>query len=388
MSQMAGLNETPSSGRLRISFFGLRNAGKSTLVNAFTAQEVAIVSDVAGTTTDPVSKAMEIKPLGPCLITDTAGLDDVGELGAMRVKRTLDTLAVTDVAVWVEDGTESGGDERAKFNERCARLKVPVLVYRRGDDVEEFRAKVASLKLVADDPPVLAGMIGREDRVLLVCPQDASAPKGRMILPQQRVMREILDAGGVAVVCQPEQLPGLVSSGAIDGIRFAITDSQAFAQVDAALPPGVPLTSFSVLFAAAKGDLLAYCSGLEVLATLRDSDRVLVAEGCSHHRQCGDIGTVKIPAAVRKISGACPEFLFSAGNSFPSAEKFAGVKLVIHCGGCMLPRREVLRRIGAAREAGAGVTNYGLVLAAANGMEIDAETRMIRRRHGGDSVGT
>lgn len=378
---MAGLNETPDSSRVRIAFFGLRNAGKSTLVNAFTSQNVAIVSDVAGTTTDPVSKAMEIKPLGPCLITDTAGLDDVGELGKMRVKRTLEVLSATDVAIWVDDGAEGGnGEIKHEFDNRCARLGVPVIVYRRGDDVEELRRKVASVKIAAEDPAVLGGMVESGDLVLLVCPQDGSAPKGRIILPQQRVVREILDAGAVALVCQPDRLKELCASGIVAKCKFSVTDSQAFAEADRLLPSDLPLTSFSVLFAAAKGDLAEFCAGISALKSLRDGDTVLIAEGCTHHRQCGDIGSVKLPAAVRKISGAVPKFVFASGGTFPSSERLADVKLVIHCGGCMLSRKEMSRRICAARDAGVPVTNYGLVLAAANGMEIDGNTRMIRRR--------
>lgn len=377
---MAGMNETPGSERVRIAFFGLRNAGKSTLVNAFTGQDVAIVSDVAGTTTDPVSKAMEIKPLGPCLITDTAGLDDVGELGKMRVEKTLAVLAVTDIAVWVEDGSGASDDARSEFYARCARLGVKTLVYRRGDDVEAFRQKVAAVQTAVEDVPLVGDLLKVGDQVLMVCPQDGSAPKGRLILPQQRVMREILDAGAVAMVCQSAQVAGLYQSGAARGCKLAITDSQAFADVDAVLPPSVPLTSFSVLFARAKGDLTEYCAGVSVLKTLQDGDRVLIAEGCTHHRQCGDIGSVKLPAAIRKISGTDVRFEFVSGNSFPAAESLAGVKLVVHCGGCMLARKEVMRRISAARSVGVPVTNYGLVLAAANGMEADGVTRMIRRR--------
>ena len=378
---MAELNETPRANRVHIAFFGLRNAGKSTLINAFAGQEIAIVSDVAGTTTDPVSKAMEILPLGPCLLTDTGGLDDVGALGEMRVKKAFAVLATTDVAVWVASDAEGGRGNavaiRRRFDEECRKHGVAVLEYRRGDDVEAFRKQVAAVKVVESTRPLVSDLVGKDDLVLLVCPQDGSAPKGRLILPQQQVIREILDVGGVAQMCQPAAVAALCS-GQSSRVKFAITDSQAFGAVDAALPKDIPLTSFSILFARAKGDLKTFSEGLAALRDLNDGDTVLVAEGCTHHRQCGDIGTVKLPKAVAKLTGRKLNFAFCSGGDFP----FGTVrpKLVIHCGGCMLTRREMQRRIGAAREAGVPVTNYGLVLAAANGIEADPLTCMVRRR--------
>ena len=381
---MAELNETPKANRIHIAFFGLRNAGKSTLVNAFAGQDVAIVSDVAGTTTDPVSKAMEILPLGPCLLTDTAGLDDVGELGELRVKKAFAVLATTDVAVWVRGSQERdgfGAEERAaydRFMGECRKHGVTMLEYRRGDDVEEFRKKVAAVKVADVAKPVVGDLVGKGDVVLLVCPQDGSAPKGRLILPQQQVIREILDAGGIAQICQPDALHGLFGGGSAPRFKFAVTDSQAFGAVNAALPKNVPLTSFSILFARAKGELGVFCEGLAALKRLRDGDIVLVAEGCTHHRQCGDIGTVKLPKAVAKLTGRKLDFRFCSGGDFP----FDTYKpaLVIHCGGCMLTRREMQRRIAVARDAGVPITNYGLVLAAANGIEADPATCMVRRR--------
>ena len=384
---MAELNETPKANRVQIAFFGLRNAGKSTLVNAFAGQEIAIVSDVAGTTTDPVSKAMEILPLGPCLLTDTGGLDDVGALGEMRVKKAFAVLATTDVAVWVasdaEKGPDGAGEIRRRFDEECRKHGVAVLEYRRGDDVEAFRKKVAAVKVAESTRPLVGDLVGRNDLVLLVCPQDGSAPKGRLILPQQQVIREILDAGGVAQVCQPASLSVLFGDGVSPqsstlNPKFAITDSQAFGTVDAALPKEIPLTSFSILFARAKGDLTVFSEGLSALKTLNDGDTVLVAEGCTHHRQCGDIGTVKLPKAVAKLTGRKLNFAFCSGGDFPF--ETIRPKLVIHCGGCMLTRREMQRRIAAACAAGVPVTNYGLVLAAANGIEADPKTCMVRRR--------
>ena len=408
---MAGLNDTPNANRLHIAFFGLRNAGKSTLVNAFAGQEVAIVSEVAGTTTDPVSKAMEILPLGPCLLTDTAGLDDEGDLGELRVRRAFDVLATTDVAVWVsaapEDSARTDDAIHARFVEECRRRDVTVLEYHRGEDVEAFRQKVSSVKRVEATKPILADLVEKGDVVLLVCPQDGSAPKGRLILPQQQVIRELLDVGCVAQVCQPDAIPALVAAGVDRRLKFGITDSQAFGAVDATLPKEVPLTSFSILFARAKGDLNVFCEGLAALKVLNDGDTVLVAEGCTHHRQCGDIGTVKLPKAVAKLTGKTLNFVFCSGGDFPLEKKFRSLeveklrsledqtsqtlqtsqtsqtsklpKLVIHCGGCMLTRREMARRIAAAQDADVPITNYGLVLAAANGLEIDPTTCMIRR---------
>ena len=372
------MNETPNANRIHIAFFGLRNAGKSTLVNAFARQSIAIVSDVPGTTTDPVSKAMEILPLGPCLLTDTAGLDDEGALGEMRVKKAFDVLATTDVAVWVAadcNDNADDGEARRRFLDACRRHDVTVLEYRRGDDVDEFRKKVAAVKIAEAPRPIVGDLVAPGDVVLLVCPQDGSAPKGRLILPQQQVIREILDAGGAAQVCQPEMVAAL---GARGGFKFAITDSQAFGAVDASLPDNVPLTSFSILFARAKGDLAVFSEGLAAMKMLNDGDIVLVAEGCTHHRQCGDIGTVKMPKAVAKLTGRKLDFRFCSGGDFPIDD--CKPKLIIHCGGCMLTRREMQRRIASAREAGVPMTNYGLVLAAANGIEADPATCMVTRK--------
>ena len=368
------MNATPAGGRVRISFFGLRNAGKSTLVNAFTGQPVAIVSDVPGTTTDPVSKAMEILPLGPCLITDTAGLDDEGPLGEMRVKKSLDVLETTDIAVWVsaDPGAPDAAEARARERLRaaCDARRITLVDYRRGDSVEAFRRRIADLGTVAREPGLLDGLVARGDRVLCIVPIDESAPKGRLILPQQQVIRDCLDRGATATVCQPAQVDDTLAAGSF---TLAVTDSQAFGAADAAIrrsvQPKLRLTSFSILFARQKGDLAEYVKGLEAVRSLGDGDRVLVAEGCTHHRQCNDIGTVKIPAALRRLSGSKPEFVFSSGADFPLAAD-APVALVVQCGGCMLTRREVQRRIGIAREAGVPIVNYGLVLAAANGLSI------------------
>lgn len=361
---MAGLDETPRGNRIHIAFFGLRNAGKSTLVNDFTGQSLAIVSDVPGTTTDPVSKAMEILPLGPCLITDTAGLDDEGELGRLRVKKSLDVLATADIAVWVAgEGEQKGYDE---FVEECRRRGVVRLDYHRGDSVDELKKRIASVRLEERVPGLLDGLVKSGDRVLCIVPIDESAPKGRLILPQQQVIRACLDLGASCVVCQPAQVAEVLPIG----FSLAITDSQAFGEV-ARL--GLPrLTSFSVLFARQKGDLAEYVRGIRAIAGLKDGDTVLVAEGCTHHRQCNDIGSVKIPKAIERLSGRKLDFVFASGTDFPLEEPGKPFPaLVVHCGGCMLTRREMLRRIGLARSAGVPIVNYGLVLAAANGIEIE-----------------
>ena len=369
---MAGLNETPRGSRIHIAFFGLRNAGKSTLVNAFTGQQIAIVSDVPGTTTDPVSKAMEILPLGPCLVTDTAGLDDEGELGKMRVEKTLKVLESTDVAVWVSAG---GTPPPQKLRD----AGVPIFVYTRGDSVEELKKKIAAVKLEEKMPGLLNGLVEKGDRVLCVVPIDESAPKGRLILPQQQVIRECLDKGVVCTVCQPGELFEFLSWG-VFGLRgrlLIVTDSQAFGRVTQTLKnsnaQNLKLTSFSVLFARQKGDLDEFVKGLGAIKTLKDGDTVLVAEGCTHHRQCNDIGTVKIPKALEKLSGKKLKFEFASGTTFPdSIIRLFDYSIIVHCGGCMLTRREMLRRIALAKEAGVPIVNYGLVLAMANGIDVES----------------
>ena len=408
---MAGLNETPRGNRIHIAFFGLRNAGKSTLVNAFTGQQIAIVSDVPGTPTDPVSKAMEILPLGPCLVTDTAGLDDEGELGEMRVEKTLKVLETVDIAVWVwgrMDGSISdkrSGDRFSVFAAECRKRGAVVIEYNRGDSVEELKRKIAAVKLEERMPGLLDGLVKEGDRVLCVVPIDESAPKGRLILPQQQVIRECLDKGLVVTVCRPEELFDCsdCSDCSIEGLRgrmLVVTDSQAFGVVNDFVTRWnrtieqsnnrtIRLTSFSVLFARQKGDLQEFVKGLKAIESLKDGDTVLVAEGCTHHRQCNDIGTVKIPKALEKISGKKLKFEFASGGEFdlncggetppPQNDsvlnirtfKHSNISLVVHCGGCMLTRREMLRRIALVKEAGVPIVNYGLVLAMANGLKVE-----------------
>ena len=385
---MALLNETPQANRVRIAFFGLRNAGKSTLVNAFTGQDLAIVSDTPGTTTDPVSKAMEILPLGPCLITDTAGLDDVGDLGELRVKKTLGVLEITDIAIWVETPHDADrADLRELFLGECRRRNVVVLDYRRGDSVNELKRKIADIKLVDVVPGLLDGLIEKGDRVICVCPIDESAPKGRIILPQVQLIRDCLDRHATSIVCQPAELEEelkvesakcKVEGEATRRKTLVVTDSQAFGEVRRAVEGrDVRLTSFSILFARQKGDLAEFLKGVAAVKNLKDGDTVLIAEGCTHHRQCNDIGAVKIPKALAKLSGGKKlNFVFSSGATF-SLRECANVALVVHCGGCMLTRREVLRRIDCAKDAGVPIVNYGILLAAANGLSDVSEIGIV-----------
>ena len=374
---MALLNETPQANRVRIAFFGLRNAGKSTLVNAFTGQDLAIVSDTPGTTTDPVSKAMEILPLGPCLVTDTAGLDDEGELGELRVKKTLGVLEITDIAIWVETPHDADRvDLRELFLGECHRRNVVVLDYRRGDSVDELKRKIADIKLVDVVPGLLDGLVEKGDRVICVCPIDESAPKGRIILPQVQLIRDCLDRHATSIVCQPAELPDALDRAGAGAL--VVTDSQAFGEVRRVVAGrDVRLTSFSILFARQKGDLAEFLKGVAAVKNLKDGDTVLIAEGCTHHRQCNDIGAVKIPKALAKLSGGKKlNFVFSSGATF-SLREHANVALVVHCGGCMLTRREVLRRIDCAKEAGVPIVNYGILLAAANGLSDVSEIGIV-----------
>lgn len=355
---MNSLNQTPSANRIRIAFFGLRNAGKSTLVNEFTGQNLSIVSDTPGTTTDPVSKAMEILPLGPCVITDTAGLDDYGELGEKRVAKTLEVLSTSDIAVWVDGGGDGAAEEKM-LREECVRRGIAFIVYRRGDSVEGLKDAIAGIKPAGNGPGLLDGLVKAGDRVLCICPIDSSAPKGRLILPQVQVIRECLDLHAVSTVAQPEDIP----EGDFD---LAIADSQVFGAVRGRFRK---LTSFSILFARQKGDLKYFIEGIKAIGNLKDGDKVLVCEGCTHHRQCNDIGTVKIPKALKKLSGRELEFEFTSGKGF--AGDLSRFSLIVHCGGCMLTRREMLLRVEQAKLNGVKMVNYGVLLAVAGGMKIE-----------------
>ena len=379
---MADLTQAPRGNRIHIAFFGLRNAGKSTLVNAFCSQSLAIVSPTPGTTTDPVSKAMEILPLGPCLITDTAGLDDEGELGAQRVEKTLEVLNTTDIAVWVENKEQGEGSKeqvwRERFLEECKKHGTKVFEYRRGEDVEELKKKIAEVKLEEKVPGLLDGLVQKGDRVICVCPIDSSAPKGRLILPQVQVIRECLDLHVPCTVVQPEELGTEVEKvGGGGGRVLVITDSQAMEKVKQILPLShsplpLKLTTFSILFARQKGDFAEFVRGVKAIKALKDGDTVLISEACTHRRHCEDIGTTKIPKAVMALSG-CQKlnFAFSSGATFnPDTMRSLGThaSLIVHCGGCMLTRRELLHRIALAKAAKVPIVNYGVVLSAAAGM--------------------
>ncbi|MBO7308492.1 MAG: [FeFe] hydrogenase H-cluster maturation GTPase HydF [Kiritimatiellae bacterium] len=392
-------DSTPNANRTRIAFFGRRNAGKSSLINALTGQPLAIVSDVPGTTTDPVSKAMEILPLGPCLVTDTAGLDDEGDLGLKRVEKSLAVLELVDIAVLAIPVGEDELENDRLVRETCAKRGVVLIVVRTKSDLaqsvasdegeialscrtldglEIFRDRLAKAMPLEKPAPLVADLINRGDIVVCVCPIDAAAPKGRLILPQQQVIRELIDNGASAVVCQPSELKGIVERLSKTNIRFVITDSQAFKEVDSILDKDIELTSFSIVFARQKGDLKTLCEGASAIMNLQDGDRVLIAEGCTHRRQCGDIGTEKIPRLLKKFTGRNLDLTFASGGDFPLDENNPP-KLVIHCGGCMLTRRAVMNRLSRCTEVGVPIVNYGVAIALMNGIETKDGSCMVKR---------
>lgn len=389
------LNSTPRGQRVHIGFFGVRNAGKSSLVNAVVGQDIAVVSSVEGTTTDAVVKAMELLPVGPVSIIDTPGIDDVGALGEKRVERTKRVLRRCDVAVLVVPaGRDLVGQERDLlecFKERSVPFVVALskidavassawafpeglegagaqmcVSAATGQGVNEFKEALAQVaRPVAPKKQLVADMLEPGSTVVLVIPLDGSAPLGRIILPQQMVLRDVLDAQSCALSCQPEQLPALLAnlSKAPD---LVVTDSQAFAEVARMVDENVPLTSFSILMARYKGELASLAQGAAALARLSGESRVLISEGCTHHRQCDDIGTVKIPAWIRAYTGAQPQFSFTSGGEFP--DNLDAFDLVVHCGGCMLNEREMHHRMTAAQRAGVPVVNYGIAIACMHGL--------------------
>ena len=378
------MNQTPSSERIQIAFFGRRNVGKSSLVNAFTGQPLSIVSDVKGTTTDPVSKAMELLPLGPVQIIDTPGIDDEGSLGELRVRRTQKVLATADVAIVVTDATQPLQEDEKALLEAIRERGLPHLLVRNkadlpgtlpaegiftsaltGQGIEQLKNRTAALIPDQQERPLVADLLSPGDTVVLVVPIDKSAPKGRLILPQQQTIRDILEAGASALVCRDTELSTTLASLSKPP-RLVITDSQVFDKVDAIVPDTVPLTSFSILMARYKGDLPLLSEGLKGLEALKSGDKILIAEGCTHHRQCEDIGTVKLPRLLRRHTGTEPEFVFASGKDFP--ENLSDFKLVIHCGGCMQTRRELQYRLNQCRQAGIPVTNYGLLFAYMGGI--------------------
>ena len=382
------LEKTVSAERLHISFFGKRNAGKSSLVNSVTGQSLSVVSDVQGTTTDPVKKAMELLPLGPVVIIDTPGFDDVGELGELRVQKTREILAKTDIAILVAQAGKSLDKEELDFIKILKEKKIPYIVaYNKADltknvpklneneilvsatnktNINKLKDLLGNLAKSRQNNKVLLGdLIEYGDIIVLVTPIDESAPKGRLILPQQQTIREILDNKCSVVICQVDELSSTLDS-LMKKPKMVITDSQAFGKVSKIVPDSIPLTSFSILFARYKGDLKAQVQGASMLSKLCSGDKILISEGCTHHRQCGDIGTVKMPAWIKNFSGADISFDFTSGGEFP--ENLSQYKLVIHCGACMLNEAEMKHRISLAEKAKVPITNYGVAIAHMNGI--------------------
>lgn len=383
-----GLNDTPSGERVHIGFFGRRNAGKSSVVNAVTGQALAVVSDTKGTTTDPVSKAMELLPLGPVLVTDTPGFDDEGALGELRVQKTRQVLGSTDVAVLVADAAEGLTEDDRQLLELFRERGLPHLVVWNkcdlldvippcGEDeiyvsatektnITQLKERIARLgKQGGEQSPLVGDLVRPGDLVVLVIPIDSAAPKGRLILPQQQVLRDLLDHGAAGVCVRETELPGLLERLGT-APAMVITDSQVFARVSADVPQEIPLTSFSILMARYKGLLDEAVRGVAAIERLRDGDRVLIAEGCTHHRQCDDIGTVKIPRWLKQYTGKRLELETCSGREFP--EDLSRFSLVIHCGGCMLNEREVRTRMKRASARGVPITNYGITIAYMQGI--------------------
>lgn len=386
------LNATPSAERTHIGIFGRRNAGKSSLINAITGQNLAIVSDTKGTTTDPVYKAMEILPLGPVMIIDTPGIDDVGELGAQRVQKAVQVLNKTDIAVLVIDSTLGPDKEDTALLERIKERRLPVIAAftkveagldltgfekilgvkcmavdsAAGTNIAALRQALAALVPDKKDPQQLVGdLVEPGDVALLVVPVDSAAPKGRLILPQQQVIRGLLDAGAMPIVTRDSELTQCLAA-LNSKPKIIITDSQVFGFVARTVPQDVLLTSFSILFARYKGDLKEAVRSVNMLRHIKDGDRILISEGCTHHRQCGDIGTVKLPAWIKKFTGAEPEFDWTSGTGF--TEDLTRYKLIIHCGACMLNEKEMQHRIRCAKQQGVPITNYGITIAYINGI--------------------
>ena len=381
------MNNTPSGDRVHIGFFGRRNAGKSSVVNAVTGQDLAVVSDVKGTTTDPVSKAMELLPLGPVMIIDTPGFDDEGSLGALRVRKTRQVLNKTDIAVLVVDASEGRKDCDRQLIDLFRAKEIPyIVVYNKADllaeipaDTEteiyvsavkglkifELKERIAALKQTGDERCIIRDKLRPGDFAVLVVPIDKAAPQGRLILPQQQTIRDILEAGAVAIVAKETELAQTLSDLGKKP-AMVITDSQAFHSVAKIVPEKIPLTSFSILMARYKGLLSAAVHGAAAVENLKDGDTVLIAEGCTHHRQCDDIGTVKIPGWIRKYTGKDITIKTCSGTEFP--DDLTPYAMVIHCGGCMLNEREVRYRTKCALDQGVPITNYGTLIAYLNGI--------------------
>ena len=382
-----GLNDTPKSDRIHIGIFGKRNAGKSSIINAITSQNLAVVSKVKGTTTDPVQKAMELLPLGPVMIIDTPGIDDEGELGKMRVEKSYQVLNKTDIALLVVDGNVGLTQCDKDLIEEIKKRKLPYLVIlNKSDEVcnrydiensiwvsAETKENIWELKeriskLVPNENmtlKIIGDLLDPEDIVVLVVPIDSAAPKGRLILPQQQTIRDVLEAGAISVVTRDTELPQTLKALGKKP-KIVVTDSQAFGKVKNDVPEDILLTSFSILFARYKGDLSEQIKAVKAIDSLKDGDYVLISEGCSHHRQCDDIGTVKIPRWLKEHSGKKINYEFSSGTEFP--RDLSKYKAVIHCGGCTLNEKEMKHRIAVAKEQNVPITNYGIFIAYTQGI--------------------
>lgn len=391
------MNQTPMSERVHIGFFGKRNAGKSSVMNAVTGQDIAVVSDVMGTTTDPVYKSMELLPLGPVVMMDTPGIDDEGELGALRVRKSYQVLNKTDVAVLVIDATAGISPEDEALLERIRRKKIPYLVVMNkidltaeekgrqireelglsesgfvpvsasdGSGIRELKEKIAAAAR-AEEPEkyIVRDLVSPSDFVILVVPIDKAAPKGRLILPQQQTIRDLLDGNAVSVVVKETEL-GQTLGQLGKKPALVITDSQAFGQVSRDVPEDILLTSFSILFARYKGNLESAVKGVTALDRLEDGDTILISEGCTHHRQCDDIGTVKIPKWIREYTGKEIRIETTSGTEFP--DELGKYRLIVHCGGCMLNEREMKYRLSCAQDQGVPMTNYGILIAYVKGI--------------------
>ena len=381
-----GLNQTVSAERVHIAFFGLRNVGKSSLVNAVTGQELSVVSEVKGTTTDPVKKAMELLPLGPVVIIDTAGIDDEGKLGSLRIQKSKEVLDITDIAVLVTEAGRELTELEKGLVDTFKQKKLPYIIVlnkadltphrkakdneilvsaKEGTNIFKLKEKLAGLIPDKGEKYILKDLVNKGDTVILVMPIDESAPKGRIILPQQEVLRELLEIGCITLCVQDgelkESLLKLKSPPSL-----VITDSQVFKEVSEIVPEDIRLTSFSILFARYRGGLTKMLEGADMLSKLKDGDRVLISEGCTHHRQCEDIGTVKLPRWIKEYSGASPHFEFTSGGTYP--DDLTSYRLIVHCGGCMLNEAAMKSRIGKAVNQGTPIVNYGMAIAEMTGI--------------------
>ena len=391
-----GMNQTPSSERVHIGLFGKRNAGKSSVINAVTNQDIAIVSAVRGTTTDPVYKSMELLPLGPVMLIDTPGLDDEGELGALRVQKGLDVLRKTDIALLIVDGTAGMSPEDERMEEELKKRGLPYLVVfnkwdlvqeksageensgaepederhirvsaRTGEGIQELKERLARMVPAGKEKRLVGDLLKPQDLVVLVVPIDKAAPKGRLILPQQQTIRDVLESGAVSVVVREKELKETLKKLGTKP-KLVITDSQVFGLVDRDTPEDILLTSFSILFVRYKGNLAQAVRGAGALESLRDGDKILISEGCTHHRQCDDIGTVKLPRWIENYTGKKPEFVFTSGTGFERNLK--EYHMIVHCGGCMLNEQEMQYRLKMAENQGVPMTNYGILIAYMKGI--------------------